>query len=66
MMYLDFHEWLPANLLLRGDRMTMAHSLELRCPFMDHRFIEQKATESSISLRTGCFCNPGAGEVALE
>ncbi len=40
MMYLDFREWLPANLLLRGDRMTMAHSLELRCPFLDHRVIE--------------------------
>ena len=29
-------------------------------------FIEQKANEANISLRTGCFCNPGAGEVALE
>jgi molybdenum cofactor sulfurtransferase len=33
---------------------------------LDHRFIEQKANEANISLRTGCFCNPGAGEVALE
>ena len=32
---------------------------------LDHRFIEQQANESNISLRTGCFCNPGAGEVAL-
>jgi len=32
---------------------------------LDHRFIEQKANELNISLRTGCFCNPGAGEVAL-
>ncbi len=32
---------------------------------LDHRFIEQKANEVNISLRTGCFCNPGAGEVAL-
>jgi selenocysteine lyase/cysteine desulfurase len=32
---------------------------------LDHRFIEQKANEANISLRTGCFCNPGAGEVAL-
>ena len=31
----------------------------------DHRFVEQTANESNISLRTGCFCNPGAGEVAL-
>jgi selenocysteine lyase/cysteine desulfurase len=32
----------------------------------DHRFIEERANESNISLRTGCFCNPGAGEVALQ
>jgi selenocysteine lyase/cysteine desulfurase len=32
---------------------------------LDHRFIEQQANESNISLRTGCFCNPGAGEIAL-
>ncbi|HLA06425.1 MAG TPA: aminotransferase class V-fold PLP-dependent enzyme [Anaerolineales bacterium] len=32
----------------------------------DHRFIENQANEVNISLRTGCFCNPGAGEVALE
>jgi selenocysteine lyase/cysteine desulfurase len=32
---------------------------------LDHRFIEQQANEASISLRTGCFCNPGAGEIAL-
>jgi asparagine synthase (glutamine-hydrolysing) len=40
MLYLDTWHWLPANLLLRGDRMTMAHSLELRCPFLDHRLVE--------------------------
>lgn len=33
---------------------------------IDHRFIESEANKSNISLRTGCFCNPGAGEVALE
>ena len=32
---------------------------------IDHRFIESEANKSNISLRTGCFCNPGAGEVAL-
>jgi asparagine synthase (glutamine-hydrolysing) len=40
MMYLDTRHWLPANLLLRGDRMTMAHSLELRCPLLDYRLVE--------------------------
>lgn len=32
---------------------------------IDHRVIEREANKVNISLRTGCFCNPGAGEVAL-
>ena len=32
---------------------------------IDHRSVERSAGERMISLRTGCFCNPGAGEVAL-
>ncbi len=32
---------------------------------IDHRYIEERANEHNISLRTGCFCNPGAGEIAL-
>ena len=32
----------------------------------DHRYIEEEANKLNISLRTGCFCNPGAGEIALE
>jgi len=32
---------------------------------IDHRDIEDKANKINISLRTGCFCNPGAGEIAL-
>jgi selenocysteine lyase/cysteine desulfurase len=33
--------------------------------FVDHALIERLAAARGISLRTGCFCNPGAGEVAL-
>jgi selenocysteine lyase/cysteine desulfurase len=32
---------------------------------IDHDVIEREATGHRISLRTGCFCNPGAGEMAL-
>jgi selenocysteine lyase/cysteine desulfurase len=32
---------------------------------VDHRVIELEAGQHKISLRTGCFCNPGAGEIAL-
>jgi selenocysteine lyase/cysteine desulfurase len=33
---------------------------------IDHRTVEAEAAKEGISLRTGCFCNPGAGETALE
>jgi len=33
---------------------------------IDHNAIEALATEHNMSLRAGCFCNPGAGEVALD
>ncbi len=32
---------------------------------VDHQLIEEQAGHRRISLRTGCFCNPGAGEMAL-
>jgi len=32
---------------------------------VDHRLVEQRANAANISLRTGCFCNPGGGEIAL-
>jgi asparagine synthase (glutamine-hydrolysing) len=41
LLKLQFDDWLQDNLLLRQDKNTMAHSLELRCPFLDHRVIEQ-------------------------
>ena len=40
MLYADTHTWLADNLLERGDRMSMAASLELRPPFLDHRLVE--------------------------
>lgn len=32
----------------------------------DHQLVEDIASQFNISLRTGCFCNPGAGELALN
>lgn len=34
-LYLDMKLWLPGDILLKADRMTMAHSLELRVPYLD-------------------------------
>ncbi len=40
MLYLDFCLYLQDNLLVKIDRASMACSLELRTPFLDHRLIE--------------------------
>ena len=34
-MYIDMNFWLPQDILLKADKMTMANSLELRVPFLD-------------------------------
>jgi len=40
MLAADCASYLPDNLLERGDRMSMAASVELRPPFLDHRLVE--------------------------
>ncbi|HSL46141.1 MAG TPA: aminotransferase class V-fold PLP-dependent enzyme [Anaerolineales bacterium] len=54
----------PTTLDQRGGAVTV-NFYDKSDRALDHRFIEQQANEANISLRTGCFCNPGAGEVAL-
>jgi asparagine synthase (glutamine-hydrolysing) len=54
-LYFDQMSWLPDNLLERGDRMTMAASLEARMPFMDHElaaFVSGLADEWRVKGRT--------------
>lgn len=41
---LDTHTWLPNDLLVKGDAMTMAHGVEARFPFLDHELVEFAAT----------------------
>ena len=36
----DLRTWLPDDLLLKGDKMTMAWGLEQRLPYLDHRLVE--------------------------
>lgn len=54
MLYADLKIWLPDNLLLRGDQMTMAASIEERVPFLDHKVVELAARIPS-RLLTGGF-----------
>lgn len=35
MQHIDMNYWLPGDILAKADKMTMAHSLELRVPFLD-------------------------------
>lgn len=39
-LYLDYRTYLPGDLLHLADRISMAHSLEMRVPFVDHRLVE--------------------------
>jgi len=42
-LYADIHTYLPGDLLVKADRMTMAASLEGRSPFLDHELVEWTA-----------------------
>jgi asparagine synthase (glutamine-hydrolysing) len=44
MLYVDTKTSLPDDLLLKADKMTMANSVELRVPFLDHMFLEFAAS----------------------
>lgn len=44
MLYLDTKIWLPDNLLMKADKMTMAASLEARIPLLDYQLIEYAAS----------------------
>jgi molybdenum cofactor sulfurtransferase len=54
----------PTNTVSRGGAVTV-NFFDQDSQGIDHRYIEELANQRNISLRTGCFCNPGAGEVAL-
>jgi asparagine synthase (glutamine-hydrolysing) len=61
MSYIDIKSWLPDDLLLKADKMTMANSLELRVPLLDHKLLE-----FSTSLPDTYRLNGGQGKYLLK
>lgn len=54
MLHFDCHTWLSDNLLERGDRMSMAQSIENRPPFLDHELVELAfQVPSRLKIRDG-------------
>lgn len=51
MQYIDLHTWVRGDILLKADRMTMAHSIEVRAPFLDKKVFEV-ASKIPTSLKT--------------
>ncbi len=54
----------PADMQARGATISLNFQ-DASGGFIDHQVIEARASERGMSIRSGCFCNPGAGELAL-
>ncbi len=54
----------PLDMQDRGGTIAL-NFFDPRGHFVDHVLVEQQANKKNISIRTGCFCNPGGGELAL-
>jgi asparagine synthase (glutamine-hydrolysing) len=70
MQLVDINTWLPGDILVQADRMTMAHSLELRVPFLDREVMAvagRLAREEKIGAGRGLGgLYPGATKRALR
>lgn len=60
-LYVDTRIWLADDLMMKLDKMTMAHSLEGRVPFLDHRLVE-----FAFNLPDGYKIGPDSGKRVLK
>jgi asparagine synthase (glutamine-hydrolysing) len=61
MAYADINSWLPEDLLLKADKMTMATSVELRVPFLDYKLME-----FCVALPDAYRLNGGQGKYLMK
>ena len=54
-MYFDQKVWLPEDVLVKSDRMSMANSIELRIPFLDYKLVDY-LTEVPFNLKIKNDC----------
>lgn len=55
MLYFDQKVWLPEDTLIKSDKISMANSLELRVPFLDHRLVEfASSIPSGLKYKGSC------------
>lgn len=58
MQYLDMNLWLPGDILQKADKMSMAHSIELRVPFLDKEVMKlagKLPAKARINMRQGKY-----------
>ena len=65
-LYLDMNLWLPNEILLKADRMTMAHSLELRVPYLDRELWAIAKTLPSCLKMRGRLTKPALRKAAAR
>jgi len=65
MLYVDTKTTLPDDLLLKADKMTMANSIELRVPLLDHKILEFAATLPE-NLKVRGFTTKYIAKAALQ
>lgn len=55
----------PQTTQQRGGTISF-NFIDVKGLIVDERIVDQRAAQYQLSLRTGCFCNPGAGEAAFN